>query len=228
MDGILPVYKPRGITSYDVIRQIKKILPRGTKIGHAGTLDPFAEGVLLILLGKATKSFDEIQKWPKTYVATARVGSYSDTLDREGKKTVQTTVPTELSKDSVVAASGSFVGEIEQVVPAYSAAKYRGRKRYEYARRGTRVPEKSKQVMIYAIEVGKVSQDSVGIRVVCSSGTYIRQLSYDILKGLGWESYLDTLVREAVGEIKIDHAVSLTDLEQEDEVEPHLWPAHDE
>ena len=85
MDGILPIYKPAGITSYDVIRQVKRMLLRGQKVGHAGTLDPFAEGVLLLLLGKATKRFDEIQSWRKTYLATARLGYFSDTLDVTGQ-----------------------------------------------------------------------------------------------------------------------------------------------
>lgn len=210
MDGILPINKPAGMTSYDVIRRVKRVLPRGTKIGHAGTLDPFAEGVLLILLGKATKKFDEIQGWKKTYLATAKLGAKSETLDREGKiEEVSVTRNKLLTKENVEKAAKKYVGEIEQAIPKYAAAKYRGRKFYEYAREGKEVPQKSKKVNVYSIEVVKVSDQKVELLVVCGSGTYVRQLSYDILKNLGVESYLEKLVRESVGEINLRDCLTL-------------------
>src|SRR3989339_1112825 len=206
MDGILPIYKPAGITSYDVIRQVKRMLLRGQKVGHAGTLDPFAEGVLLLLLGKATKRFDEIQSWRKTYLATARLGYFSDTLDVTGQINKVPNLAEYSTKVQDVA--NRYVGTIEQVVPSYSAAKYKGKPLYKYARGGEDVPPKSKKVTVYSIKVLEPSESNgsnhrteVQMRVECGSGTYIRQLSYDIFHTLGIESYLTSLTRERVGEI---------------------------
>ena len=206
MDGILPIYKPAGITSYDVIRQVKRMLLRGQKVGHAGTLDPFAEGVLLLLLGKATKRFDEIQSWRKTYLATARLGYFSDTLDVTGQINKVPNLAEYSTKVQDVA--NRYVGTIEQVVPSYSAAKYKGKPLYKYARGGENVPPKSKKVTVYSIKVLEPSESNgsnhrteVQMRVECGSGTYIRQLSYDIFHTLGIESYLTSLTRERVGEI---------------------------
>jgi len=202
VDGVLPIDKPSGITSYDVIRALKKSLPRGTKIGHAGTLDPFARGVLLILLGQATRKFEEIRNWPKVYRAVAKLGSSSDTLDRTGRISKQDAVNRKQdTKEEIQKITERYVGEIEQVVPAYAAAKYRGRKLYEYAREGKEVPPKKKKVTVYSIEVLRAEREKVEMRVVCGGGTYIRQLTYDILKTLGVESYLVSLSREAVGEM---------------------------
>jgi len=206
MDGILPIYKPAGITSYDVIRQVKRMLLRGQKVGHAGTLDPFAEGVLLLLLGKATKRFDEIQSWRKTYLATARLGYFSDTLDVTGQINKVPNLAEYSTKVQDVA--NRYVGTIEQVVPSFSAAKYKGKPLYKYARGGEDVPPKSKKVTVYSIKVLEPSESNgsnhrteVQMRVECGSGTYIRQLSYDIFHTLGIESYLTSLTRERVGEI---------------------------
>ncbi|MFH2019684.1 MAG: tRNA pseudouridine(55) synthase TruB [bacterium] len=227
MDGILPMDKPTGITSYDVIRQVKRLLPRNVKIGHAGTLDPFAGGVLLILLGKATKQFDEIQSWKKTYRAIATLGATSDTLDSTGTIETKTTGNShQVSRKELNEVVKGFVGEIEQKVPAYAAAKYQGRKLYEYARKGVKIPEKKKVVMVYSIEVLDVADSEVEMRVVCSSGTYIRQLSYDILQTLGIESYLSELEREAIGEIKLANCAQLSALTDEGMVRQRLLPVH--
>lgn len=209
MEGILPIYKPTNITSYDVIRQVKKLLPKGQKIGHAGTLDPFADGVLLILLGSATKRFEEIQGWKKTYRAVAKLGYQSDTLDSEGKIT-EIIANHKFSNSQIQEVADKFVGEIEQKVPAYSAAKYKGKALYKYARKGEVVPEKSKKIIIYEIKVISVENTYVEFEVTCGSGTYIRQLSYDIINRLGVESYLDKLTRTQVGEIKIENCLKLT------------------
>lgn len=217
MDGILPVYKPVGLTSYDCIRRLKRLLPRGIKVGHAGTLDPFAEGVLLILLGSATRRFDEIRGWHKTYLAGARLGYCSDTLDVTGS--IELCHSNTVTLEQIEEGIKKYVGEIEQLIPAYSAAKVAGRPRYMYARRGEEIPAKSKVVQIDSISVQSyrsLDQSAlVEMRVVCGSGTYIRQLSYDIFRSLGIESYLETLVREAVGDIKIDDCLRLEQLEQQ-------------
>lgn len=210
MQGLLPIYKPTGITSYDVIRQVKRIIPRGTKIGHAGTLDPFAEGVLILMLGRATKRFDEIQKWKKVYRSVAKLGEKSDTLDCTGEISIQQTANSvQINLEKLSKVTKKYIGEIEQVVPAYAAAKYKGRKLYEYAREGIKVPEKKKIVIVYSAKVSLVTKEEMEMRVECSSGTYIRQLSYDILQELGIESHLTNLVREAIGEIELDQCLNL-------------------
>lgn len=226
MDAILPVYKPAGITSYDVIRRIKKQLPRGVKIGHAGTLDPFAQGVLLLLIGKATKRFDEIQKWQKTYRAVAVLGAKSDTMDRDGEIIRQTVISSiELGRVQVQQAADKFVGQIDQLIPNYSAAKVAGKPRYKYARNGEEIPRKSKRVVVYSIEVVRVDKNKVELLVRCGSGTYIRQLSFDIIKSLGIESYLVQLTREAVGKISISECVTIDELTDERRLKQHLLPA---
>lgn len=236
MDGLLPVWKPTEITSYDVIRIVKrevlKKLPEKVKIGHAGTLDPFAEGVLILMLGRGTRKFDEIQTWPKTYRAVAKLGAKSDTLDKTGN-----IVPIHsdtVSRDAVERALKEFVGEIEQVVPQYSAAKYQGMPRYKYARKGELIPEKSKKVQVYSIEVVgdplfnySNNRSEMELLISCSSGTYIRQLSYDIFRSLGIESYLYSLVREAVGKITRAECLPLDQLADADMVRQRVRHAHD-
>lgn len=216
MNGILPVYKPIDITSYDVIRAFKKAVRPTFKIGHAGTLDPFADGVMLLMLGTGTKKFDELQKLPKTYLATAVMGARSDTLDRTGKIDLGIKIQ-ELSTlhiSQIQEVAKKFVGTIEQKIPDYSAAKVGGRPRYQLARQGTVIPEKSKKVTVYSIEVVSLVDNKCKMRVGCSSGTYIRQLSYDILHTLGIESYLESLKRESIGPYTIDVCCQIADFER--------------
>ena len=229
MHGLLPIYKPSGITSYDVIRQVKKIIPRGTKIGHAGTLDPFAKGVLILMLGRATKRFDEIQTWRKRYRSVARLGVKSDTLDCDGTMSEQVDGEWEkVGKQEIQEVASKYLGQIEQVVPSYAAAKHKGRKLYEYAREGVEVPEKKKLVIVYSVEIVGVGKDEVEMLVECSSGTYIRQLSADILQELGIDSHLTSLVREAIGEIELEQSVKLRQVVDEGMIEKSLVHAHDE
>lgn len=212
------------MTSYDVVRRVKRLLPRGHKIGHGGTLDPFAEGVLLLLLGKATRRFEEIRGWRKTYLATARLGARSDTLDKDGKiKNTLTREQNNLTIERMQEIANKYLGESEQVVPLYAAAKHEGRKLYEYAREGKEVPQKKKAIVIERIEVVAVTPREMEMRVVCGGGTYIRQLSYDILKEQDVESYLETLVRERIGEIGTDDCFTLDKLVDEGTVARCLW-----
>lgn len=226
MDGMLPIWKPPGITSYDVIRVFKKKFP-GIKVGHAGTLDPFAEGILILMLGKGTKLFNEIQKWGKRYRAVARLGASSDTLDVTGLEKQVTSFEIQDSrkfKEQIIEVARYFVGEVEQEVPQYSAAKHKGMPLYKYARRGKETPKKTKLITIYDIKVGKINENEVELAVECSSGTYIRQLSYDIFKKLGIDSYLVKLVREQVGKIGVEACITVKELENEDKVKSRLQP----
>ena len=226
MDGLLPVWKPKGMTSYDVIRIWKKTYGKQDKIGHAGTLDPFAEGVLILMLGRGTRKFDEIQSWPKTYRAVARLGAKSDTLDTTG--IVEVTGTHECTVEQVQKAAERFVGETEQVVPQYSAAKYKGKPLYKYARKGEGTPEKKKKIVVYSLEVLKVGDERAELLITCSSGTYIRQLSYDIFRTLGIESYLTELVREKVGEITKKVCIMVDELTDVDMVRQRVLPTHGE
>ncbi len=213
MNGILPVYKPVGMTSYDVIRefkrQITRTVPDKYKIGHGGTLDPFAEGVLLLLLGSATKKMNELSSLPKTYRAVAVLGAKSDTLDKTGL--IEQCQCDKVSRKQIEVAAKKFVGEIEQEIPDYSATKINGVPRYKLARAGKEMEKKSKKVTIYNLQFKKIDRDRVEFEATVSSGTYIRQLSYDIFKSLGVESYLEKLVRTRIGEFDTNQCTRIED-----------------
>lgn len=215
MDAILPVNKPVGMSSYDVIRAFKREgLFRG-KIGHGGSLDPFAQGVLLILLGGATKKFDQIQSWKKIYLSGAVLGASSTTLDTEGEIKEQDSITTPSSKDIIKVVS-KFTGSYNQEVPMYSAAKYHGVALYKLAREGKETPRKFKKVKIYSISIESYEWPKALIKSEVGSGTYIRQLSYDIFRQLGVESYLESLVRLQIGEIDISKTCKIDQLKNKE------------
>ena len=209
MDAILPVNKPVGITSFDVIRAFKRSAHPDFKVGHGGTLDPFAGGVLLLLLGKATKKMNELSELPKTYRAVARLGASSDTLDKTGSITPGVWEP--FTPGVLGTAVAKFVGEIEQAIPDYSATKINGVPRYKLARAGKEMEQKSKLVTIYKLEIEKIEGEFVTFVATVSSGTYIRQLSYDIFKSLGVESYLDQLTRTKIGDYTLENCCEIAD-----------------
>lgn len=217
MDGILPVYKPVGITSFDVIRAFKRAQFTGRdpvkyKVGHGGTLDPFADGVLLLLLGKATKRMNELAALPKTYRAVAQLGARSDTLDRTGKiDSRREKIDSSIDIDVISKIAEKFVGEIEQEIPDYSATKINGVPRYKLARAGKEMEKKTKIVKIYDLRFTKIEVDMVEFVSTVSSGTYIRQLSYDIFKTLGVESYLESLTRTQIGDYDMEKCVKVED-----------------
>ena len=214
MNGILPIYKPVGLTSFDVIREFKRHITRTVpdryKIGHGGTLDPFADGVLLLLLGKATKRMNELSALKKTYKAVAVLGSESDTLDSTGTIVRQISNP-KFSNSQIEESAKVFVGEIEQEIPNYSATKINGVPRYKLARRGEVMERKSKLVTIYDLTIEKIEGNEVTFTTTVSSGTYIRQLSYDIFKSLGIASYLSGLTRTKIGEYTMKECGKIED-----------------
>lgn len=220
MNGILPIWKPVEITSYDVIRNFKRYVHPDFKIGHGGTLDPFAEGILLLLLGRATKKMNELSALPKTYRATAILGAKSETLDRTGK--IEQCHSDTVSQAQIIEVAQKFVGEIEQEIPDYSATKIGGVPRYKLARAGKEMGKKSKMVTIYSItgiqilkSNGSNHRTKVVFEAEVSSGTYIRQLSYDLFKLLGIESYLDQLVRIKIGDFSKEKCCEISDLHTE-------------
>ncbi len=196
-DKILPVFKPPGFSTYDLIRIFKKSTNFKEKIGHGGTLDPFASGLVLLLLGKATKKFEEIKKWKKVYLAGLRLGAKSSTGDIEGQIKIVREKPN-FKKDDVEKVLKEFEGEIEQRVPLYSAAKFKGKPLYLLAKEGKKI-KKKKKVKIFKIELICFKWPFLTIRITCSGGTYIRQLAEDIGEKLKCGAFLYFLLREQIG-----------------------------
>lgn len=211
--GILNVNKPSGITSFDVVRIIRNLFSL-RKVGHSGTLDPMAEGVLIILLGKYTKKASYFLSLPKEYVCEVTLGISTDTLDREGK--IINVRKVSYDEEKIKKAIGSFCGKIKQIPPMYSALKYQGKKLYELARKGIKVSLPPREIEIYNIEVLSISKDEfpkVKFKVSCSKGTYIRKLAEDIGEKLNCPAHLSALVRISVGDFKIEDSITLRELE---------------
>ena len=223
VDGLLVVDKPAGITSHDVVDRVRRQLP-GHRIGHGGTLDPLATGVLLLLIGRATKLAETLLALDKSYDAVVTLGITTETQDLEGRVVTRQPVPP-LSRDQVDQACQAFRGQIEQVVPAYSAVRFGGRRGYELARAGRPVPERRRRVQITALEVQAVAGDQVALRVTCSKGTYIRTLAHDLGQRLGCGGALQALRRTRVGPWSLAEAKSLPFVESQGQaVEALLQP----
>ncbi|AEB76120.1 tRNA pseudouridine(55) synthase TruB [Clostridium botulinum] len=223
MDGILNIYKPVGITSFDVVRQIKKITGI-KKIGHTGTLDPLAKGVLPICIGKGTKIVDYLMKDFKVYKAELKLGVITDTYDREGKELSVKDV--NVSKEEIIDAINSFKGDILQVPPMYSALKVNGKRLYELAREGKEIERAARPVTIYDIEILEISMPYVKFIVKCSKGTYIRSLCYDIGSKLDCGGAMWDLERVQSGSFNKDNSIILENLTK-DNVEDYIIPIDD-
>ena len=206
LDGILLVNKKKGMTSYDVIRKIKfafKEMDIKTKIGHSGTLDPFAEGLLIVLLGKYTRMSDYLMDLEKTYSGTFIQGVGTDTLDLDGE-VIETTKTLEPSV--ILSNISNFIGEQMQVPPFYSALKHNGKKHYEYARKGENITKPPRKIFVYDLSIKKESSESFSFVTRVSKGTYVRKLIYDYTMSLGVASYLTSLKREKMGEFSLEDA----------------------
>jgi tRNA pseudouridine55 synthase len=211
MDGILLVDKPEGWTSHDAVAKVRRIIKSGTgqkaKVGHTGTLDPMATGLLILVLGSYTKKAGEFSKLDKVYEAELTLGATSSTGDREGQITQKSTQkPTELA---VKAALSTFLGEIWQTPPAHSAIKIGGQRAYKAARAGKTVEIEPRKVMIYEITDVRYSYPKLSFTVKVSSGTYIRSLAADIGQKLGTGAYLSSLRRTQVGTFTVSKVISL-------------------
>lgn len=222
MDGVINIYKPKGITSFDVIRQLKKIL-KTSKIGHTGTLDPLATGVLPICVGKATKIVDFLMEDYKVYETTLKLGITTDTYDSEGKILSEKAVT--CSEDEVVRVVNSFVGEISQIPPMYSALKVNGKRLYELARSGIEIERESRKIHIYNIEITDIQIPNISFRVKCSKGTYIRSLCYDIGEKLGCGATMIKLERLATGSFIKESSVTIEELSKD--VDSHIISIED-
>jgi tRNA pseudouridine55 synthase len=210
MDGILVVDKPQGMTSHDVVALVRRRFGL-KKVGHAGTLDPMATGVLVMLIGKHTKSSNSFISDDKEYDATLMLGGRSDTGDAWGRITPSGSAVS-FSDAEIKKAFDKFTGEIEQQPPMYSAVKFKGKKLYELARKGVSVEMKPRKVIIKRLDITSIALPCVSFRVTCSKGTYIRQLCVDIGEALGCGGYLSRLSRTRSGKFTADKAVSVDEL----------------
>jgi tRNA pseudouridine55 synthase len=217
--GVLSVNKPSGISSYDVIRRIKPLLPppvagrrSPVPLGHAGTLDPLASGVLLVLVGEATKVSRFLLDLPKEYVAGVLFGRQTDTDDITGKVVSEQPV-SDLTEPQIRDALARFAGEIEQVPPAFSALKQDGEPQYRLARRGQEVRPKRRKVFIYKVELLAWQPPTATVRCRVSSGTYVRALARDLGKALGTVATLSSLIRTLVGRFTVEDATKLDTLD---------------
>jgi tRNA pseudouridine55 synthase len=206
--GLLVIDKPTGLSSRAAVDRVQRLFPRGTRIGHTGTLDPLATGVLVVCIGVATRLAEFVQGMPKTYRAGLRLGAKSDTDDLEGHLT-----PVEVERipdlATVTSAVQAFVGQTAQVPPNYSAAKVTGRRAYELARRGRSVNLRARPITIYGIDILGFDYPRLDIEVRCGKGTYIRSLARDLGEKLECGALIETLQRTRVGPFGLEGAVSL-------------------
>lgn len=220
MDGIIIINKEKNYTSNDVVNIVKKITK--SKVGHTGTLDPNATGVLPLLIGNATKISKYLINHDKEYEVVLQLGIRTETADVEGKVIEEKEVTAEmLNKDNIEEKLQQFIGKQEQIPPIYSAIKVNGKKLYEYARKGQEVELKPRQIEIYSIQLVGINEKEkqISFKVKCSKGTYIRSLCEDISKKLGTVGYMKELNRLQVGEFYIKDAVTISEMKEEIEAD---------
>lgn len=215
MDGLLVINKPKGFTSHDVVNVVRKVLNE-KRVGHTGTLDPNATGVLPILIGKATKVSKYLIEHNKEYIATIELGKLTDTGDKEGK-----IIEEDLNFEGIVKNLNikkiqevliEFLGKQKQIPPIYSAIKINGKKAYEYARQGQTVEIEPKDIEIFDIELLNFLNNEIEFRVVCSKGTYIRTLCEDISKKIGTLGYMKELKRTKINDFTIEKSITIEEL----------------
>ena len=213
MFGLLNINKPVGPTSHDIVARVRKLIGRKkVKVGHAGTLDPFADGVLVVCLGPATRLADYVQQQTKGYRAGITLGAVSDTHDIQGEIT-ENPDATPVDIDDVTSVLETFVGQIDQVPPAHSAVHVDGRRAYDLARAGHELDLPARQVNVYQIALAAFEYPNLTIDVSCGSGTYIRSLARDIGDKLGMGAYCSSLTRTAIGKFDIANAIHPDDVD---------------
>ena len=214
LEGVLPVKKPVGFTSHDVVAKVRGIT-RTRRIGHTGTLDPQVTGVLPLCIGRATRVVEYIQELPKEYEAVLKVGYSTDTEDATGRVTEQVD-KVEITSEQVMRTLASFVGVIEQIPPMFSAVKVEGKRLYELAREGIEIERKARKIQIYELELLHMDLDrahpEIRFRTKCSKGTYIRTLCTDIGRALGYPAVMSDLVRTSTGFIQLSQCLDLEEI----------------
>jgi tRNA pseudouridine55 synthase len=222
MFGLLNLLKPPGLTSRDVVNRVQRIAG-GAKVGHAGTLDPLATGVLIVCVGPATRLIEYVQRMPKRYRGTFLLGRTSDTEDIEGQVVEIESAP-QPTEDQIRTILPRFVGEIEQVPPAFSALKVQGRRAYALARSGQSVDLAARRIVIHELRLLHYDYPEFIIEIACGSGTYVRSLGRDLAQALGTGAVMSALVRTAIGGFRLDDAVDLASLTQENLASKLLSP----
>ncbi len=217
MNGILLIDKPANITSNTLVQKVKAALGKKEKVGHTGTLDFFATGLMVITVGKATRFTEYFQKLDKEYLATGELGKITDTYDICGK--VIEEKPCDVSDEEIKSAILSFVGEYDQMPPAYSSKRIQGKRAYQLAKKGIIPQLKPKRVKIYKIDVLSIEKPYFVIKVSCSSGTYIRSLIKDIGDKLGCGAYTYSLRRTKVGDFSVEESLKLEEITSEKLIE---------
>lgn len=220
MFGFLNIYKPQGKTSHDIVAILRRVT-KIKQIGHTGTLDPFAEGVLPICIGKATRLIEYLED-NKAYIGTIQLGKSTSTYDTEGD--IVSTSDKKVSLEEVEATLPKFRGEIEQLPPIYSAIKVNGKKLYEYARNGEDVEIKPRGVNIYKLELISFDEENQVLKLLieCSKGTYIRSIAHDLGEALGCYGHLINLVRIKAGNFEVESSIKLDEIMNIDDVEKSL------
>lgn len=213
MNGVLNIFKPKGMSSFDAVRVVKKVAGTG-KVGHTGTLDPEATGVLPICIGKATKIIDYIMDSEKVYEVTLKLGIRTTTYDLEGE-VLEERDPSHLTEEEILNAINSFKGEYSQIPPMYSALKQNGVRLYELARKGIEVERKGRLVNIYNLEDIKINNPYISMKVTCSKGTYIRSLCYDIGEKLGVFATMTQLNRAKTSVFSQEKSININELTKE-------------
>lgn len=213
---IIFVKKPLNWTSFQLVAKIRNTISKTynvkkVKVGHAGTLDPLATGVMIVCTGKKTKDIEKYQYQVKEYIATLRLGETTASFDAE-TPVLEKKSTDHLTKEIIESTINKFVGEIQQIPPEYSAVRVNGKRAYELARAGEEVNLKPKTLVIDEIEIQNITMPEVTIRIVCSKGTYIRALARDIGEALGVGAYLTALERTRIGDISLSNCISLDDL----------------
>lgn len=208
---IINIYKPVGWTSFDVVKKIRGIT-KEKKVGHGGTLDPFAEGVLIIGTGKDTKKLSAISSDYKSYMATLKLGEETNTLDVEGEIVAKSNIP-KLTNEFIKNVLNDFLGKQKQIPPMFSAKKIGGKKLYELARKNIEIEREPVDIDIKEIKLIDIINNEIVFQVTSSKGTYIRVLGSDIAKALGTVGHLTKLVRQSVGEYFVEEAIKIEEFE---------------
>ncbi|MEN3038387.1 MAG: tRNA pseudouridine(55) synthase TruB [Candidatus Kryptonium sp.] len=209
---IILVNKPAGWTSYKVVDKIKKWF-KVKKVGHGGTLDPFATGLLIVATGKMTKELSKIIHLDKEYEGVMELGAITKSYDPE-TEVIERRDLDGITEEKIIETTRCFIGEIEQIPPMYSAVKYKGEPLYKLARKGINIERKPKKVKIYDFKILEVNLPEVRFRVNCSKGTYVRTLVYDFGEKLGCGAYLKSLVRTRIGNYKLEDALTIDELKK--------------
>ena len=209
---VLNIYKPIGWTSFDVVKKIR-FITKEKKVGHGGTLDPFADGVLVVATGRDTKQLTEITGTDKSYIATIRLGEITNTLDTEGFVTEKKNIPS-FNDDKILKVLNSFLGETKQIPPMFSAKKIKGKKLYELARKNIEVQRMPVLINIKKISLLSFEAKKITFSVTSSKGTYIRVLGKDIAEKLGTLGYLTSLKRTKVGSFSVADSTSIEEFEE--------------